>query len=70
LAATCRRSAACVNREPQGELPARIFDFQEIDGRPHRRDRSKKVAEQLISNGHADLCRVTTQSALTTLRAL
>ena len=66
LAATHGCSAAHLSGEPECEFSTRVFFVEQIDGGLNRGDRSEKVAEQLVSSEHADLCPVIDQSALAT----
>jgi hypothetical protein len=53
LAATHSRSAARLGSEPECEFPTRVCFVEQVNGGPHRGDRSEKVAEQLMSRDHA-----------------
>jgi hypothetical protein len=71
LAATHSRSAARLSSEPECEFPTRVCFVEQINGGPHRGDRSEKVAEQLMSRDvPAGDFPVIDQSAFATLGTL
>jgi len=70
LAATQSRSRASLSSEPECEFPTRVFFVEQINGSLDGGDRPEKVAEQLMSPDHADLCPVIAQSALASLGTL
>jgi hypothetical protein len=70
LAATHSRSAARLSSEPEGEFSTRVCFVEQINGRPHRGDRSKKVPEQLMPRDASDDFPVSDQSAFATLGTL
>jgi hypothetical protein len=70
LAATRSRRAARLSGEPEREFSARVFFAEQVDGGPHRGDRSKEFAEQLVSAHSVDLRPVVDQSAFATLGTL
>jgi hypothetical protein len=70
LATTHSRSAARLSRKAECEFSTRVFFLEKIDGGPHRGDRSDKIAEQVVSPDHAELCPVIGQSALAALDTL
>jgi hypothetical protein len=71
LAATRSRSAARLSSEPECEFPTRVCFVEQINGGPHRGNRSEKVAEQLMPRDHAaGDSPVIDQSAFATLGTL
>jgi hypothetical protein len=53
LAATHSHHAAHLGSEPECEFPTRVCFVEQINGSPHRGDRSEKVPEQLMPRDHA-----------------
>jgi hypothetical protein len=71
LAATHSRSAARLSSEPEREFPTRVCFVEQINGGPHRGNRSEKVGEQLTLGDHvAGDLPVIDQSAFATLGTL
>lgn len=70
MAATHSRSAAGLSSEPECEFPTRVCFVEQINGGPHRGDRSEKVAEQFMSRDPAGDVPVIDQSAFATLGTL
>jgi hypothetical protein len=72
LAATRSRGAAGLGSEPECEFPTRVRFVRQINGCPHRGNRTEKLAHELVSTTThvADEFPVIVQGALAALSAL